>query len=473
MVIRMKKYVSVIIAIALILSAFVFSIPEAYASTGKTGTINTQDANLREEPSTASNVITKMNQGDKVTVLDDETGGWYKIKDQDKTGYVRADFIDVMVTGLDDSAVIMIDTPMTQQPDTAGTVAANLTANTQITVTGEYGGLYQIRTGSQTGYVLKTSVHKYRIISIGLRATLNASGVNLRSTPSATGESLCILKKGTSVTIDSITDVWAKLSYSGKTGYVKGSFITYNVSDRITTMSSGMRAQAVTTVQLALKKRGLFYPAANGVYGNATKTAVAKFQDSVGLPSDGIAGPQTLLLLLGSEGANSLWNNYRTEIPAEKPQKSGRVILEDWFDGMDKIMKKYTTFEVIDVRTGVHWQMERFGDVTAHNHADVCPMTKSDTAAMTKAWGGKLNDSRRPVWVKYEGKYYAAGLMGYVHNTSPIKDNGMDGQVCLHFRGSKLHVAPAFHIDEAQQACIWEAFAKASKLDDYIAAGKV
>jgi hypothetical protein len=231
-------------------------------------------------------------------------------------------------------------------------------------------------------------------------------------------------------------------------------------------------------VQTALKKKGFFYPAADGIFGNATKAAVEKFQASVSLPVDGVAGPQTLLVLLGSEGAASLWYNYRASMPEQKVRTNGKVRLADWFDtdeanGMQSVIKKGedNAFEVIDVRTGIHWTMIRFGDVNCHWHADVCPLTKADTEAMTKAWGGELDPTRRPVWVKLNGKYYAAGLMGYVHNTDPISDNGMDGHVCLHFRGSRIHSSG--HIDEAQQACIMEAFAKASKLDSYIARGKV
>lgn len=467
-----KKSICALTAAALFLSALVFCAPAAYAGTDKNGTVNSANANLRERPSTASNVIVKLEAGAGVSVLGEETDGWYKVGYENQTGYVRACFIDVMVTGLNDPAVIMMDSPLFKDHDAAGEIAATLPANTQVTVTGSFGSLYQIKTGSRSGYVLKSSVHKYRIISIEQKATVKASGVNLRKEPNTDSEILGTMTKGASVVAHSIQDQWIKVTYSGKTGYIKGNFISYKVSPNITTMATGMRGQAVAAVQLALKRKGFFYPAANGVYGNATRTAVKKFQEMMGLPADGIAGPQTLLLLLGSDGAARLWYNYRDSMPAQKPQKNGKVWLVDWFGGMDKLLKRFDQFEVIDVRTGIHWEMERFGGVTALWHADVCPMTKSDTAAMKKAWGGEFNSSRRPVWIKYGGKYYAASLMGFVHNTSPIKDNGMDGQVCLHFRGSRIHAKPG-HIDEAHQACIWEAFSKASKLDDYIAAGKV
>ncbi len=461
------KLLSFILAAALFVSAFAFDLPQAHAATDPTGTVN-QNANLREQPTTASAVIAQMSQGSAVSVLESAAGGWYKVTYQTFTGYVRADYLDVAVTGLNEPAVIIGDAAMTDQPGSGNTLA-NLTYNTQVTLIGSYGAYYQITSGAQSGYVLKSVVHKYRVIPINLKAKLNSSNVNVRSLPNTNGAVLDVLKSGTEVTVQSVQDKWVKISYSGKEGYVRGDFITYVVppGSHITTMTQGMKCQAVTQLQIALKNKGFFYPAANGVFGNATREALSKFQTTVSLDADGIAGPQTLMVLLGKSGAMNLWNNYRTELPTQKTQKSGRVYLEDWFGGMEK-MKKMEPFEVIDVRTGIHWNMERFGGWW---HADVETMTKEDTAAMTKAWGGELTPVRRPVWVKIGGKYYAAGLMGFVHNTDTIGSNGMDGQICLHFRGSKIHGSG--RVDEAHQACIQEAFTKSYKLDAYIKDGKV
>lgn len=405
-----------------------------------------------------------------------ESGGWYQVTYNTYTGYVRADFIDVLVTGLSDPGVIIEETQVREQPDSTSAVMGTLTTPTEVTVTATYGDMYGIKAGSITGYVPQHCVHKYNIITLNLNATITSGGVNMRSLPNTSSEVVTVLSRGASVKAVSIQDHWVKITYSGNTGYVRGDFVSYNYSNPVTDMYPGMRGQAIGTLQVALRKKGFFHVAANGVYGNATKAAVKAFQESVYLDADGVAGKQTLLLLFGAADVGKLWNNYRTEMDAQAPQQSGNVILVDWFDtdsrkGMQSIMKKGVSFEVIDVRTGIHWNMVRFGDVTAHWHADVCPMTKSDTAAMKEAWGGELNASRRPVWVKYDGKYYAASLMGYVHNTDPIGDNGMDGQVCLHFRGSKIHESA--RIDEAHQACIMAAFENAAKLDAYISNGKV
>lgn len=473
MTLKMKRLLSAVLITALVCSVLTFGSPAANAATGNAGTVNTQDTNLREQPSTTSAVLAKMDKGAAVSVQGNENGGWYQVTYQTYTGYVRADFIDVLVTGQSDPGVIIEQTTMTAEPSATSTAVSTLNLETQVTITGSIGTMYQITANSATGYVPQSSVHKYDIISLNFSAKVNSSNVNLRSIPSTTGDVVANMKGGVKVTAISIQDHWVKIKYEDKTGYVRGDFITYSLpaGKYLTEIHPGMRGQAVSTLQVALRKKGFFHVAANGVYGNATKAAVKRFQASVYLDADGVAGVQTLLLLFGPQDALKLWNNYRTEMEPQETQQNGPVRLVDWFDNMDGFMKRFEPFEVIDVRTGIHWNMQRFGGYTALWHADVEPMTKADTEAMTKAWGGELNPSRRPVWVKIGDKFYAASLMGFVHNTDTISTNGMEGQVCLHFRGSKIHASG--HIDEAHQACIMEAFDSAAKLQGLIDAGKV
>jgi N-acetylmuramoyl-L-alanine amidase len=63
----------------------------------------------------------------------------------------------------------------------------------------------------------------------------------------------------------------------------------------------GSTGTEVKQIQQKLKDLGIYTGAADGVYGTATKNAVAAFQKSVGLTADGVAGKATLLYLgLGS-----------------------------------------------------------------------------------------------------------------------------------------------------------------------------
>ena len=72
-----------------------------------------------------------------------------------------------------------------------------------------------------------------------------------------------------------------------------------------------------------------------------------------------------------------------------------------------------------------------------HNHMDVEPKTKDDTAKMKKSMGGRWTWQRRPLKIK--GTWYAASLYGEPHGQQTIRNNGMDGQVCIHFLNSRTH----------------------------------
>lgn len=63
----------------------------------------------------------------------------------------------------------------------------------------------------------------------------------------------------------------------------------------------GSRGDEVRRIQTKLKSLGFFTGAVDGIYGIKTQSAVRKFQKSVGITADGIAGNKTLLYLgLGS-----------------------------------------------------------------------------------------------------------------------------------------------------------------------------
>lgn len=59
----------------------------------------------------------------------------------------------------------------------------------------------------------------------------------------------------------------------------------------------GSNGKEVTAIQQKLKERGLFNDGVTGYYGQATKTAVMKFQKQQGISQTGIAGPATLKAL--------------------------------------------------------------------------------------------------------------------------------------------------------------------------------
>ncbi|MBS0346183.1 MAG: peptidoglycan-binding protein [Proteobacteria bacterium] len=69
-----------------------------------------------------------------------------------------------------------------------------------------------------------------------------------------------------------------------------------------TLLRRGAQGQDVTQLQTALKHHGAQLEA-DGLFGPSTEMAVRQFQQAHGLPADGIAGPQTLSVLLRDTAA--------------------------------------------------------------------------------------------------------------------------------------------------------------------------
>ncbi len=68
----------------------------------------------------------------------------------------------------------------------------------------------------------------------------------------------------------------------------------------------GSRGDEVRQIQNKLKSLGFFTGTVDGIYGAKTQSAVKRYQQSVGITADGIAGPKTLLYLgLGSSSGGS------------------------------------------------------------------------------------------------------------------------------------------------------------------------
>lgn len=93
--INMFKNIIVII-IAIIVLAITLNINNVYAK--NIGKINTPNVVLRQEPNTTSNKLGFMYKTDVVDVLE-ESGEWYKIVFNGKTGYTKKEFVDVEGNG--------------------------------------------------------------------------------------------------------------------------------------------------------------------------------------------------------------------------------------------------------------------------------------------------------------------------------------------------------------------------------------
>ncbi len=152
-----------------------------------------------------------------------------------------------------------------------------------------------------------------------------------------------------------------------------------------------------------------------------------------------------------------------TDGPIVSNAVNGRVELIDWFAGGSKIFPRGQKAVVIDVDTGLSFDIWR---LMGTNHADCEPLTKQDTATMKQINGGTWSHDRRAIWVKIGDRYFAASMYCLPHDTNYTKTNGMNGHFCIHFYKSFGHSKrkPC----PIHQSMIQKAFASAHVLDAYL-----
>mgnify|MGYP001237540678 FL=1 len=113
--------------------------------------------------------------------------------------------------------------------------------------------------------------------------------------------------------------------------------------------------------------------------------------------------------------------------------QSGVEIL-DW-ETVDKLIPKYSTFKIVDVDTGVFFYVQRrSGD----SHADVQPLTSSDTKIMKQIYDGKWSWRRKAILVVTENRVIAASMNGMPHGGGALQNN-FPGHFCVHFAKSTTH----------------------------------
>ena len=138
-----------------------------------TGTVNTQDLNMREGASTSKNVIKQLAKGTEVNILSEE-GEWYQISVNNISGYVNKKYIDkkeetvtedpnkgTVNTNLDminDVSKIKETTTVYVLPLLNSTKIATIDQNTIIDIISEAGNWCYIQNDDVSGWVMASKI---------------------------------------------------------------------------------------------------------------------------------------------------------------------------------------------------------------------------------------------------------------------------------------------------------------------------
>lgn len=271
----------------------------------------------------------------------------------------------------------------------------------------------------------------------GTSVKVNSASAKIYKSAS-TASASAKLKKGLTLTLKDVDGDWAKVSYSGKTGYVPVKYLT---------LKSSITAYISESTHL--------YKSASS---SSERTAIAQ---GTKVEIVGMSGSYYQVKVGSVKGYVRTNSVTRTKPSANAGSSSGntftknrsRVVKLNWFNGGSSVLKTGSYGYIYDIDTGITVKIKRMG---GHNHADVEPATKSDTAKLLKIAGGTFSWESHAVILHAGGKYVACAINTLPHGDQTLYNNGYDGQFCLHMTGSLTHGSES--VNEKHQASIDRAY---------------
>lgn len=246
----------------------------------KSGTTTTDSVNLRNKPSTSSDVIKSLSKNESLEILE-ESGDFYKVLYKGRVGYVSKKFVSV--SG-ESASTNTIETTNTTSSTNTTTSTTNVTTTTEATTTatnsdnsnlaiGSYKlsadsdvyvlpVLYALKNGSLkkgdtvniiavtanwvyisnnniSGWVFKTSIdgvekEKTATTTTTTEATtttenvvtVNTDAVNIREKPSTSSDILGSVGKGRKLEVISKSGDWTQVQFNKVKGYVLSKFVS-------------------------------------------------------------------------------------------------------------------------------------------------------------------------------------------------------------------------------------------------------
>ncbi len=213
------------------------------------------------------------------------------------------------------------------------------------------------------------------------------------------------------------------------------------------TLKQGASGYGVTNMVQELINQGYYKGAVTSNFTTSVKAALETFQSVNGLTVNGIADSKTQHALFGTKaiGKGDTKNLDFAIYPVEKI---------DWYTGgIQEMLPRGANFKIYDVKTGIVWWAHRWA---GGRHMDIETLTAADSARLCEIYGVKnlqeIVDNnmwqRRPCLITIGTRTFAASLDGMQHNPDgdTIANNGMDGQVCLHFTNSEGHASQSVSV---------------------------
>ena len=124
---RMLIALPVVVLTILLLSGI------AYGEEVKTGVVNAESVNMRENPATTGKILMELPKGAKITVVE-VLKDWYKISYNDSKGYVFAQYVTLKNAVIDTGTVNGTDVNVRSKPDTNAEILTKLDKGAKVEI---------------------------------------------------------------------------------------------------------------------------------------------------------------------------------------------------------------------------------------------------------------------------------------------------------------------------------------------------
>ncbi|OCA84656.1 SH3 domain-containing protein [Bacillus sp. FJAT-27986] len=197
----------------------------------------TANLNLRKTASKTAKLIITIPKGKQVTYIS-KSGSWYKVKYGSKTGYVNSSYLKIVSSSTTPATSTSVYTTtanlnLRKTASTRSVILTTIPKGKTVSYLSKSGSWYKVKYGTKTGYVSssyikvtnKTSASTSASTTIKSTKYKTTSYLNMRSKATTSSSRLLTIPKNKVITATAKSGSWYKVSYSGQTGWVSGSYI--------------------------------------------------------------------------------------------------------------------------------------------------------------------------------------------------------------------------------------------------------
>ncbi|MDR3208049.1 MAG: SH3 domain-containing protein [Oscillospiraceae bacterium] len=329
-----------------------------------------------------------------------------------------------------------------QSDSTLSAILKTLEANVSVSVESyDAQGWSKVSLDGLEGYI-KSEYIKKSADAVAPAVYKTTTRVNLRKSASTVSAVLKTLEAGVRLEVSAYDAAgWSQATVNGLSGFIKSEYITK--ADQAATAATPAPPAAAPVASVPATPTPDAAPSdfrtttrVNLRQSASTDSAILKTLNA-GVKVDMLTYDGDNWSKVSASGQEGyIKSEYLVDVSVlGDGLQAGDVELIPWSEAKP-IFKTYTPARVYDVRSGKVYYVQSFSN---GSHADVEPLTKQDTEIMFATFSRKWSWAVRPVWVTIGGHTMAASINGMPHGGGVISDNGMDGQICIHFLGSTTH----------------------------------